>query len=459
MIFEMGGVFVRLIGSLSVMIVIAGIVGGSELITNVANAKSKWAHALLIGLAGGAFGIYGNLSGMDVNGAVVTIRDIGPMLAGFLAGPVAGITAGLIAGVHRYLMGGITAEACVVATFLIGALCGWLARDLEGKIFTPIWAFTVAGLMEGMHLIIVMLMVKPQSVAEEICRQIAIPFIFTNATGFMMLVFLIKYIWDQKNIIAERNRLKSELEAASVIQHSLLPTVTERYPGREEIDLKASMKAAKEVGGDFYDFFFLDKQHFALIIADVSGKGIPAALFMANAKQTIQSCLRETHDLAQAVFEANNSLCRNNDAEMFVTAWIAVMNLGTGRIRYVNAGHNPPVIFSDKSASFIRGSRGLVLGAMEDMPYSENVIEMNPGEKILLYTDGITEAENSAHELYGDDRLITCLGKTGGSSVEASMRMLNDDVTDFVSGHDQFDDMTLMCIEYRGGKDKTEEKE
>lgn len=458
MIFEMGGVFVRLIGSLSVMIVIAGIVGGSEIITNVATAKSKWGHALLIGVAGGAFGIYGNLSGMDVNGAVVTIRDIGPMLAGFLAGPIAGITAGLIAGIHRYLMGGITAEACVVATLLIGALCGWLARDLQGRIFTPIWAFTVAGLMEGMHLIIVMLMVKPESVAEEICRQIAIPFILTNATGFMILVFLIKYIWDQRKVIEERNRLKSELEAASVIQHSLLPTVTERYPGREEIDLKASMNAAKEVGGDFYDFFFLDNEHFALVIADVAGKGIPAALFMANAKQTIQSCLRETHDLAQAVHEANNSLCKNNDAEMFVTAWIGIINLGTGRLRYVNAGHNPPVMISDKIASFIRGSRGLVLGAMEDMLYSENVIEMNPGEKILLYTDGITEAENSRHELYGDDRLISCLTSAGGISVEESMRKLKDDVADFVNGHDQFDDMTLMCIEYKG-ENKSMEKE
>ena len=457
MISEMGTVFVRLISSLSVFLVIAGFIGGSDLVSNIVTSKSSRLHAFLIGVAGGVFGVYGNLSGMDVNGAIVTIRDIGPMLSGFLAGPIAGIVAGLIAGIHRYTMGGITAEACVVATVLIGTLCGWLSRDLQGRIFTPIWAFTVGVLMEGTHLIIVMLMVKPQETAEEICRQIALPFIFINATGFMMLIFLIKYIWNQRNLAEERTRLRSELQAASVIQHSLLPTVTDRNPGCEELDLRASMKAAKEVGGDFYDFFFTDDTHLALVIADVSGKGIPAALFMANAKQTIQSYVRDYHDLSKAVYAANNSLCQNNDAEMFVTAWIGIINLDTGRLRYVNAGHNHPVLITDMP-SYIRDRSGVVLAAMEGMPYTESVLEMNIGDKILLYTDGITEAENSSHELFGEDRLLECLMKSSGDSVEETMRKVDRGVAGFVKEHDQFDDMTMMCIEYRG-TDNTKEKE
>ena len=457
MISEMGTIFVRLVSSLSVFIVIAGLIGGSDIVSSIVTSKSKRLHAFLIGVAGGAFGVYGNLSGIDVNGAIVTIRDIGPMLAGFLAGPLAGIVAGLVAGIHRYTMGGITAEACVVATGLIGILCGWLSRDLQGRIFTPIWAFTVGVLMEGMHLIIVMLMVKPQETAEEICRQIALPFIFINATGFMMLIFLIKYIWNQRNLAEERTRLRSELQAASVIQHSLLPTVTDRNPGCEELDLRASMKAAKEVGGDFYDFFFTDDTHLALVIADVSGKGIPAALFMANAKQTIQSYVRDYHDLSKAVYAANNSLCQNNDAEMFVTAWIGIINLDTGRLRYVNAGHNHPVLITDMP-SYIRDRSGVVLAAMEGMPYTESVLEMNIGDKILLYTDGITEAENSSHELFGEDRLLECLMKSSGDSVEETMRKVDRGVAGFVKEHDQFDDMTMMCIEYRG-TDNTKEKE
>jgi sigma-B regulation protein RsbU (phosphoserine phosphatase) len=457
MISEMGTIFVRLVSSLSVFIVIAGLIGGSDIVSSIVTSKSKRLHAFLIGVAGGAFGVYGNLSGIDVNGAIVTIRDIGPMLAGFLAGPLAGVVAGLIAGIHRYTMGGITAEACVVATGLIGILCGWLSRDLQGRIFTPIWAFTVGVLMEGTHLIIVMLMVKPQETAEEICRQIALPFIFINATGFMMLIFLIKYIWNQRNLAEERTRLRSELQAASVIQHSLLPTVTDRNPGCEELDLRASMKAAKEVGGDFYDFFFTDDTHLALVIADVSGKGIPAALFMANAKQTIQSYVRDYHDLSKAVYAANNSLCQNNDAEMFVTAWIGIINLDTGRLRYVNAGHNHPVLITDMP-SYIRDRSGVVLAAMEGMPYTESVLEMNIGDKILLYTDGITEAENSSHELFGEDRLLECLMKSSGDSVEETMRKVDRGVAGFVKEHDQFDDMTMMCIEYRG-TDNTKEKE
>ena len=458
MISEMEGIFVRLISSLSVIIVIAGLVGGTDRISSIATGRSSKMHSFVIGIAGGVFGIYGNLSGIAVNGAIVTIRDIGPMLAGFIAGPVAGLTAGLIAGIHRYTMGGITAEACVVATGLIGILCGWLSRDLQGRIFTPIWAFTVGVLMEGTHLIIVMLMVKPQETAEEICRQIAIPFIFINATGFMLLIFLIKYIWNQKQLAEERGRLRSELQAATVIQNSLLPTVTDRNPGCEELDLKASMKAAKEVGGDFYDFFFTDDIHLALVIADVSGKGIPAALFMANAKQTIQSCVREYHDLSKAVHAANNSLCKNNEAGMFVTAWVGIIDLTTGRLRYVNAGHNPPVLMTGGEVTLIRGSRGVVLGAMEDMPYTENVLELNRGDRILLYTDGITEAQNSSQELYGEERLIDCLKNTSGKSAGETMAMVGEGVAGFVQGHDQFDDMTMMCIEYRGTENTTEKE-
>ena len=450
MISVMGAVFSRLIGSLSVILVIAGIVGGSDLLSNIATSKSKLVHALMIGVAGGFFGIYGNISGIDVNGAVVTIRDIGPMLAGFLAGPIAGITSGLIAGLHRYTMGGITAEACIVATCLIGILCGWVSRDLQGKIFTPGWAFVVGVLMEGIHLLIVMIMVKPESVAEEICRKIAIPFVLINATGFMLLVFLIKYIWNQKQMSAERGRLKAELDAAAVIQHSLLPPINEKRPGRSEISLNAYMEAAKEVGGDFYDFFFVDRENLALVIADVSGKGIPAAIFMANAKQTLQNCIRDIPDLAEAVATANNSLCEHNEGEMFVTAWIGIIELATGKVRYVNAGHNPPVLITGSTAKFIKGKGGVILAGIEDMAYKEKSIEMNAGDKLFMYTDGITEAENSSHELYGDDRLLKCLKHAGSSSVDEVLDMVIKDTAEHVNGHDQFDDMTMMCIEYKG---------
>ena len=143
---------------------------------------------------------------------------------------------------------------------------------------------------------------------------------------------------------------------------------------------------------------------------------------------------------------------------MFVTAWIGIINLETGSLRYVNAGHNPPVLIRDGLPEFLRAKSGLVLAAMEDMPYTENVLEMNRGDRMLLYTDGITEAENSAHELFGDDRLLECLLHTAGDSVEETMKKVDASVAGFVKDHDQFDDMTMMCIEYKG-TDNTTEKE
>ena len=450
MISTTGAVFSRLIGSVSVIIVIAGLVGGSDVLSNISTNKTKWGHSLLIGLAGGLFSIYGNLSGIDVNGALVTIRDIGPMLAAFLGGPVAGVVAGLMAGIHRYTLGGITAEACIVATCLIGVFCGILSRHFKGEIFTPAWAFIIGALMEGMHLVIVMLMVKPVSVALDICKSIAIPFILINATGLMLFVFLITYIWKQKDLAADRARLKAELNAASVIQHSLLPPINEKRPGRSEVVLNAFMEPAKEVGGDFYDFFFVDKDNLVLVIADVSGKGIPGAIFMANAKQTLQNCIRDIPDIAEAVSTANNALCENNEAEMFVTAWIGVIELKSGVVRFVNAGHNPPVLIRSGRADFVTAKGGVVLAAMEDMAYRENNLRLNVGDKLFLYTDGVTEAENSSHELYGDDRLLSCLAQAGDSSVDDIINMVRTDTARHVGEHDQFDDMTMMCIEYRG---------
>ena len=304
--------------------------------------------------------------------------------------------------------------------------------------------------MEGMHLGIVMLMVKPASVAADICSKIAIPFILINATGFVLLVFLIRYIWHQKELAAEQGRLKAELNAATVIQRSLLPPINEKRPGRSEVVLNAFMEPAKEVGGDFYDFFFVDKDNLVLVIADVSGKGIPGAIFMANAKQTLQNCIRDIPDIAEAVSTANNALCENNEAEMFVTAWIGVIELKSGVVRFVNAGHNPPVLIRSGRADFVTAKGGVVLAAMEDMAYRENNLRLNVGDKLFLYTDGVTEAENSSHELYGDDRLLSCLAQAGDSSVDDIMNMVRTDTARHVGEHDQFDDMTMMCIEYRG---------
>ncbi|MDO4860569.1 MAG: SpoIIE family protein phosphatase [Bacillota bacterium] len=451
----MQDLFVKLIGTLAVLIAIAVLVEGNDVVSKLAEGTRSWRSILAVGIMGGVLGIYGNLAGINLHGAVVSIRDIGPMLAGFTGGPVGGLIAGVIAGAHRLFLGGITANACIIATCLIGLICGVLSQKFKKRIIRPGWSFLVGVAMECMHLGIVLLMVKPFETAWDIVRQIALPFVLINAVGFMALTFFISSIEKRKKQNAEKNRLQTELESAAGIQNSLLPPVNENFPGRKELCVSASVDTAKEVGGDFYDVFFTDKDTLAIVVADVSGKGIPAALFMVRSKLTIQNCVRDIPDLAEAVTAANRSLCSNNEMEMFVTAWIGLLDIKSGRIRYVNAGHNDPVLITESGEAFLEDKHGIVLAGIEGFTYRERTVDMKPGDTLFLYTDGVTEAENKEHELFGDDRLLASLDGVCGEDVDAIKEKVEKSIEAHVDGFDQFDDITMMCVRYMGGKDST----
>lgn len=449
--------FTNMIGTLAVILVIASFIGGSELMTKFFGSKSKWKYWLFTGALGGVFGIYGTMSGLELSGAIISVRDIGPMLAGFTGGPIAGLIAGVIAGVHRFIVGStdsmtsrLVTYACIAATVSIGLICGLLSAKLHEKLKKPWWALLTGVAMEVFHLLLVLLIVKPFESAFGIVKAIALPFILVNAIGFTLMITMISYIERQRAITLERSRLKTELEVATVIQHSLLPPITETYPGRPEIELAASMDAAKEVGGDFYDVFFVDKDRLAVVIADVSGKGIPAALFMATSKTTIQNCVRDYSSLSEAVMTANDSLCSNNTAGMFVTAWIGVLNIATGKLNFVCAGHNPPVLITDGKPIFVKLRSGLVLGGMDGLQYKEQTLDLKKGDRFFLYTDGVTEAEDSTHELFGEERLAVCLEKAADKTAEEILTDVKNAIGDHVNGFDQFDDITMMCIRYLG---------
>ena len=436
--------FSRMIGTVAVILVVSAFLGSSDMITRVSEKKARF--VAVAGLVGGIFGIYGNISGFDLNGAVISVRDIGPMLAGFTGGPVAGLIAGAIAGIHRLSMGGITAQACVVATCCIGLICGFLSNKIYVK---PLSGLLISGLLEAFHLGVVLIMVKPFETALDIVSQIAVPFIAVNALGFALMVIIITYTDNQRNLAIEKSRLQSELEVASVIQHSLLPLIGDTYPGRREVEVSGSMEAAKEVGGDFYDVFFVDKDRLAILIGDVSGKGVPAALFMASSKVTLQNCIRDIPELSAAMEAANNALCARNEADMFVTVWVGILDLTDGTLRYVNAGHNPPVFLHCGEPQLLTGRHGFVLGGMEDVRYREESIQLGRGDIICLYTDGVTEAEDRTHEMFGDDRLLACFKEqTGGP--EDIIGNVKKTVETFVNGNDPFDDMTMLCLKWNG---------
>jgi serine phosphatase RsbU (regulator of sigma subunit) len=253
----------------------------------------------------------------------------------------------------------------------------------------------------------------------------------------------------QKENAKEEQKRASELEIAKKIQASVLPI---NFPDTSHFDIYASMKPAKEVGGDFYDFFFIDENHFAFLIADVSGKGIPAALFMMNAKSLLKSNLLSGYPLDVAVNKTNNELCATNDAGMFLTAFIAILNTATGELEYVNAGHNPPAVKLNNEFEYIKSDSNLVLSAIENYEYKSAKIFLKPENNILIYTDGVTESQNTNEEFYGEEKLLKVLNDKdkGSQNTKEIIKNIEADIKDFSNGASQFDDITILDLKYLG---------
>ena len=253
-----------------------------------------------------------------------------------------------------------------------------------------------------------------------------------------------------KRYIAEAAaRIDKELEFARIIQNSALPNIFPPFPGHKEFDIFASMNPAKEVGGDFYDFYLLDEDKLAFIIADVSGKGIPAAMFMMTSKTLIKSLATEGNDIATTITAANTKLCENNEANMFITAFMGCLDLNTGKLQYVSAGHNPPLIkHGDGSFEYLPKSKTIVLAAMEGYPYKAQELQLEPGDVIYTYTDGVTEATDSSNELYGEPRLKAALDAQPWDSMEELCKGIKKDVDAFVGEAPQFDDITMIAIRW-----------
>ena len=250
-----------------------------------------------------------------------------------------------------------------------------------------------------------------------------------------------------KRYIAEaESRIDRELEFARQIQHSALPSVFPPYPDRKDFDIFASMDAAKEVGGDFYDFWLVDSSRLAFLVADVSGKGIPGALFMMRAKTLIKNLAESGLSVAEAFTEANKELCENNEAEMFVTAWMGMLDTQTGILEYVNAGHNPPLVrHKNGEFEYLRTRPNFILAGMDRTKYKKYELTLEKGDEIFVYTDGVTEAADTDNKLYGENRLKTVLSSSCGAA-EDLCRTVRADIDQFVKGAEQSDDITMLCV-------------
>ncbi|MGN1373162.1 MAG: SpoIIE family protein phosphatase, partial [Candidatus Coproplasma sp.] len=258
-----------------------------------------------------------------------------------------------------------------------------------------------------------------------------------------------EYISKLKTITAEKERIGAELDVAAKIQTSLLPSEFPPYPNRKEFEIYASMDAAKEVGGDFYDFYLLGKDHLAITVADVSGKGIPAAMFMMRSKTLIKSFVESGKPIDEAFFRTNEALCENNSAGMFLTAWFGVLNLTSGELAFVNAGHNPPLIKrADGQYEYLRVKPNFILAGMEGVRYRRNTVTLNPGDSLFVYTDGVTEAMNNEGKLYGEERLRQVLNSCSGESCEGICKQTLKSIVAYADGAPQSDDITMLSLKY-----------
>ena len=259
---------------------------------------------------------------------------------------------------------------------------------------------------------------------------------------------LFDYVIKLRETTASKERIESELFIAKEIQMGMVPKTFPPFPGRHDVDLYAILQSAKEVGGDLYDFF-IEGDRLYFIIGDVSGKGVPASLFMAIARSLFRTISRKIESPAEIVTAMNNSISENNESNMFITLIVGILDLQTGTLKLCNAGHNPPaLILPDGSVSLLDMKKHLIAGIMPDYVYSDEIINLEKGTKIFLYTDGITEAENTAKDLYGEKNLVKTLAANTHQDIHAMVNTIICSVAFHVQMADQSDDITILAIHY-----------
>lgn len=249
----------------------------------------------------------------------------------------------------------------------------------------------------------------------------------------------------------ETSRLETELTMATRIQADMLPNIFPAFPDRKEFDIYATMTPAKEVGGDFYDYFFIDDDHLGLVMADVSGKGVPAALFMMASKILVQNYAMMKGNPREALEAANRQICQNNREDMFVTIWLGILDVNTGLLMASNAGHEYPVVKNPGGKfEFIKDKHGLAVGAYVTSKYMEYEIQLEKGSMVFIYTDGVVEATDANEQLFGNDRLLDALNGSAEDTPESALDSVSKAVKKFVKGAPQFDDLTMLCLKFNG---------
>ncbi|HEX9024654.1 MAG TPA: SpoIIE family protein phosphatase [Geobacteraceae bacterium] len=438
---------IDLIGTMSVVVVVAYIVTRSSMYEAIIENRMTWVHKTAVILLFGLFSIYGTFRGVKAMGAFANIRDLGPVIAGLIGGPLVGSLAGMIGAGHRYLQGGFTAVSCSLSTMAAGLIAGLYHKARKGEIpgVLPAVLFMVG--IEILHMTLNLLFSKPFEQALALVEQIMVPMVATNAIGIGLFAFIIGNLKREKAVESAKLTLEGELKAAREIQMGILPRTFPPFPDRPEIDLYALIEPAKEVGGDFYDFFWIDNQRLCLVIGDVSGKGVPASLFMAVTKTLIKIRAMGGLPPDRILTTVNDELSCDNPSAMFATVFCAIMNTQTGELTYANGGHNPPYIISSDSRILpLAAPSAPMVGALDGVIYRCEEMKLRPGDAIFLYTDGVSEAMDKAEHFFSTGRIEEALRAASEQQARDAVGGVMAKVAAFCNGAEQSDDITMMMI-------------
>jgi sigma-B regulation protein RsbU (phosphoserine phosphatase) len=441
-----------LIEKICVVVLFAYIVTRTKYFAQILDRQFDVRNRVFLVLVFGVFAIFGTYSGVKLpSGAIANIRDLGPMIAGLVGGPIVGLGAGLIGGIHRYFLGGLTCIPCSLATVIAGLAGGIINKWRKGEFVGIPGALLFAFLMESLHMGIVLLIARPFTEAIEVVKLVSLPMILANMIGMAIFALVLTNLVKERRTATERDKYRRELERrtyemeiAGGIQQSFLP---ESPPRIEGVELAALNLPAKEVGGDFYDFIPVSQDKWGLVIADVSGKGVPAALFMALSRTLVRANAIGNATASQAIRRANDLIVEDDRVNMFVTLFYSVLDPTGKTLTYVNAGHNPPLMLRREGRDIaLLEAKGIALGVMSNIGLEEREISLQKGDMVVLYTDGVTEAINNKEEQFGQARLISIAEKNCNLPASELVKRIQQEVTEFSQGQPQFDDLTLMIL-------------
>jgi len=457
-------ILVDLIRTGCVVMVFAYLVSRTKFFTNLLDGIFDYKSRIVIILLFGALSIYGTFGGIILDtgaiahirhlgptGAIAELRDLGPMIAGLVGGPAIGLGAGLIGGIHRYFLGGFLAVPCAIATALAG-LTGGLIYSLRKGNFPRIWQVMLLTVgIELMDIGLSLLIAKPFNDVVTVAKELTVPIVVANGIGAGIFAFIISNLINERKTTADKEKYRRELErkrfeieAARSIQQTFLPDSPPRLEG---FDMAAFNLPALEVGGDFYDFIPISEDTWGIVIADVSGKGFPAALFMALSRTCVRANAMGKTTASEAICMANNLIAQDAKSGMFVTLFYAVLDLHKKQLRYVNAGHNPPLLCKGYGGDVVLlSAHGIALGVMDEINLQEVELNLANNDVVVFYTDGITEAVNDKEEQFGQERLIKLVAQNSSLPAQELIDKIKSAVTDFTQRQAQFDDLTLVVL-------------